>query len=415
MRQMQWTVCLQGEGGVDGETLATFTRPLDGATVADFGLSLEEGRHLLKVLQRAVVQSQIHAYDDARRRCRHCGAYRRIKDWRERVVATTLGEVRVRVPRVVSCLCTPEPLDDDDTPMDRQVFTECPIRRLIPGRRTPELSYLCAKHGASHPYRVAADIVSEITGLRRPCHRTVRRDTLSCGQQLEDAQFIAGWYVGQTQRRGRAQRLRLAIDGTYLTAVPTEDVTKFEVVAGRVEREGGMGRRFACALSRRSMTRTLVAAALEQSGWAPQTEVETFPRHSRNLFAMLLALAFVPSFARAQSNVGEAPPTPSMQVRDVCPDIDQTLPDALWYAWYELGAPAVVTIEFSVKERGIYSITRLSGPKRYFPLVRRAVRNLDCDGRDDQIHRMRLVIRFVQGAAKEVAVIESSSEAVALR
>ena len=151
--------------------------------MADFGLSLEEGRHLLKVLQETIVQSQIRAYDNARRRCRHCGTYRRIKDWRERLVTTTLGEVRVRVPRVVSCLCTPEPLDDDDLPTNLQRLSECPIHRLIPGRRTPELSYLCTKHGALHPYRVAADIVSGITGLRRPCHMTVRRDTLSCGQQ----------------------------------------------------------------------------------------------------------------------------------------------------------------------------------------------------------------------------------------
>ena len=125
--------------------------------------------------------------------------------------------------------------------MDRQLLSEYPIHRLIPDRRTPELSYLCAKHGAAHPYRVAADIVSEITGLRRPCHMTVRRDTLRCGQQLEDAQFLAGWYAGQRRQRGRAQQLRVAIDGTYLSAAPGEEVTKFEVVAGRVERDGGMG------------------------------------------------------------------------------------------------------------------------------------------------------------------------------
>lgn len=137
MRQMRWTVSVQRDGEVNGEPLATFTRPVDGATVADFGPSLEEGRHLLKVLQETIVQSQIRAYDNARRRCRHCGAYRRIKDWRERLVATTLGEVRVRVPRVVSCLCTPEPLDDDDLPTNLQRLSECPIHRLIPGRRTP--------------------------------------------------------------------------------------------------------------------------------------------------------------------------------------------------------------------------------------------------------------------------------------
>lgn len=291
MRQMRWTVSVQREGAVEGVPLATFTRPIDSATVADFGLSLEEGRHLLRVLQEAVAQSQIHAYDSARRRCRHCAAYRRIKDWRGRVVATSLGEVRVRVPRVVSCLCTPEPLDDDDLPTDLQRLSECPIYRLIPGRRTPELSYLCAKHGASHPYRVAAGIVSEVTGLRRPCHMTVRRDTLRCGQQLEDAQFLAGWYAGQRRRRSRAQRLRVAIDGTYLTAAPGEEVTKFEVVAGRVERDGGMCRRFACALPRRSMTRTLVAAALEQSGWAPQTEVEVMSDGAKGMRSLVASVA----------------------------------------------------------------------------------------------------------------------------
>ena len=291
MRQMQWTVSVKRDGDAQGVALATFTRPVDGATVADFGLSLEEGRHLLRTLQEAVTQSQICAYDCARRCCRHCGTYRRIKDWRDRVITTCLGEVRLRVPRVVSCLCTAEPLDDDDLPTARQCLSENPIRRLIPGRRTPELSYLCAKHGASHPYRVAASIVSEVTGLRRPCHMTVRRDTLSCGQQLEDAQFLAGWYAGQRPRRGRAPHLRVAIDGTYLTAAPGQEVTKFEVVAGRVESVNGMGRRFACALPRRVMTRTLVAAALEQSGWAPQTEVEVMSDGAKGMRALVASVA----------------------------------------------------------------------------------------------------------------------------
>ena len=54
MRQMQWTVSVKRNGGAQGVALAMFTRPVDGATVADFGLSLEEGRHLLRTLQEAV-------------------------------------------------------------------------------------------------------------------------------------------------------------------------------------------------------------------------------------------------------------------------------------------------------------------------------------------------------------------------
>lgn len=63
--------------------------------------------------------------------------------------ATTLGEVHVRVPRVVSCLCTPEPLDDNDDPVDLR-DSECPMEHLLPKRRTTELAYLCAKYGPSN-------------------------------------------------------------------------------------------------------------------------------------------------------------------------------------------------------------------------------------------------------------------------
>lgn len=238
-----------------------------------------------------IAQSQVRAYDSARRRFRHCGAYRRIKDWRGRVVSTSLCEVRVRVPRVISCRCTPEPLDDNALPTAHQCFNECPITRLISRRRTPDLSYLCAKHGASRSYRVAAGTVSEVTGLRRPCHMTIRRDTIACGQKVEDALFLTGWNAGQRRRPCRAVRLRVTIDGTYLTAVPAEEVTKFEVVAGRVERDGTMGRRFACALLWRSMAQTLVAAALEQGGWAPQTEVEVMSDGAKDMRSLVESVA----------------------------------------------------------------------------------------------------------------------------
>ena len=111
---LQWTVYVQRQGDFDQVPLATFQRPLAAAAVSDFGLSMSEGRDLLRALQGVVAQDQIVAYDIHWRYCRHCGRYRRIKDWRARVFATGLGEIHVRVPRVVSCLCTPEPLDDDD-------------------------------------------------------------------------------------------------------------------------------------------------------------------------------------------------------------------------------------------------------------------------------------------------------------
>jgi hypothetical protein len=135
---LQWTIYLQKHD--DGERLpiGSFRRKVDGAVAADFGLSLAEAREMLVALQHAVVHDQIVAFDAQRRHCRHCGRYRRIKDWRPRVFTTSLGEIRVRVPRVISCLCTPEPLDENDDPTDFR-YSECSIEPLLPGRRTPEV------------------------------------------------------------------------------------------------------------------------------------------------------------------------------------------------------------------------------------------------------------------------------------
>lgn len=165
--QMQWEVYVRRHGTSEPEgevRLVTFKRQIDGATAADFGLSLVEARQLLARLQQVVMQSQIHTYDRQQRHCPHCGTYRRIKDWRPRVFASSLGEVHVRIPRVHCCMCTDEPLDADGMPTNLHNFT-CPIDRQLPRRRTPEFAYLCAKHGATSSYRTAAGIVGDLTGM----------------------------------------------------------------------------------------------------------------------------------------------------------------------------------------------------------------------------------------------------------
>jgi hypothetical protein len=83
----------------------------------------------------------------------------------------------------------------------------------------------------------------------------------------------------------------LAIDGTVLTAAPWQDVSKFEVIAGRVERNGHMGRRFVCALPRRALARMLIAAALEQSGWTPSTQVDVVTDGARGMRSLVTSVA----------------------------------------------------------------------------------------------------------------------------
>ncbi|MBS0343232.1 MAG: MFS transporter [Proteobacteria bacterium] len=147
-------------------------------------------------------------------------SYRRIKDRRPRVFATGLGEPHVRVPRVISCLCTPEPLndDDDDEPADLR-FSECPIERLLPGRRTPEVAYLCAKHGASSSYRCAAQKVAELSS-------SVAEAGFFPGIIL----YLTYWFP--SHRRGR-------INSLFMTAVPLAGVVGGPVSGWILERFSG--------------------------------------------------------------------------------------------------------------------------------------------------------------------------------
>lgn len=244
---------------------------------------------MLSNLQQYVAQTQIRAYDVRHRNCPHCGGYRPIKDWRSRTIQTTLGKIAVRVPRVHTCMCLPEPMDADGEIIPYRE-SECCVERLLPNRMTPELLYLCAKHGASSPFRSAAATVRDLTGLSRLSHSTVRRHVTKAGRDIEDRQFEVGWFAGGP-KRNRADHLHLAIDGTVVTATPYEEVSKFEIIAGRIERDGQMARRFVSALPSRRLASTLVAAALEQSGWVPQTQVDVVNDGAKGMRSLVAAVA----------------------------------------------------------------------------------------------------------------------------
>ena len=75
---MQWEVELRRvdcDGKSEIVRLGKLRRPeASRAKPADFGISLAEARGLLGVLQQAVIQQQVLAYDAAKRECPHCDA-----------------------------------------------------------------------------------------------------------------------------------------------------------------------------------------------------------------------------------------------------------------------------------------------------------------------------------------------------
>jgi len=364
MSPMQWEVELRRvdcDGKSEIVRLGKLRRPeASRAKPADFGISLAEARGLLGVLQQAVIQQQVLAYDAAKRECPHCGRYRRIKDWRSRVFDTALGVVRVRVPRVVACMCLPEALDENG---DIAPFREslCPIAKLLPARVTPEVSYLCARDGAQMPYRSAAKHIRELCGIPRMSHMRVRRQMMGVGQEIEDRAFEAGWLAGARTPRS-ADRLGLVIDSTVVPGNAFEETTKIEVVAGRIIQDGHCGRRFACVTMRRSLTRMLVAGALKNSGWHAGTEVDVVNDGAKGMRSLVTDVA--PNVATpmldwfhlamklhaVKTSLFASTFEPAPAIIQRCRRLWTTIRDALWRGRAALGIELARTLEASLAE-----------------------------------------------------------------
>jgi len=75
------------------------------ASADDLGLSLAEGKLILREIQRSLLQDQVEEISEVARVCRSCGAYLPVHDRRQRRIDTLFGRVTGEVPRVRMCLC----------------------------------------------------------------------------------------------------------------------------------------------------------------------------------------------------------------------------------------------------------------------------------------------------------------------
>jgi hypothetical protein len=131
---MRWRVLVEltgpdGNVGVE-EVTGGGRSSVDHLTEKTIGLTLAEGKAILGALQTRLVEAQALAYCAARRRCRHCGRMRPLKEWRRRRLATLFGTVDLAAPRFKPCRCGVA---------SRRYLN--PLSEFLPDRCTPE--FLC--------------------------------------------------------------------------------------------------------------------------------------------------------------------------------------------------------------------------------------------------------------------------------
>jgi hypothetical protein len=257
-------VCLAGRV-LHKQLVAQVEREATGIGPEEIGLTLEEGKTVLSQVQAGVIHRQVEALQAAHRKCLQCGRKQRIKDRRRRCLRTIFGVVRVSCRRYLRCRW-----------QGGKRVTVWPLNGRQASGTTPELQYLYADWGSKVPYRRAATVLQELLP-ERVSHATLRRHTLKVGARLQQRVIEPSEYDWPESRREpvpAAKSLSVAIDGTYVRADRTMWLREYQVVAGRMERQGELGDYFAWVPQHRlCLTTDFMKAALEANGWTSDSKV----------------------------------------------------------------------------------------------------------------------------------------------
>jgi len=128
---------------------------------------------------------------------------------------------------------------------------------------------------------------------------------------------------------------------------------------------------------------------------------QTLPtRHPWKAIAAIIAMAAVVHGVHAASTDDERAAPSHVQIlghlplHEACPAIDDELPDELVQAWNDTDKPVSVPVQFKLRGDKVYDVLASADSPRLFRRVRRAVRSLQCDSHDDQVHTVNLIVRF---------------------
>jgi hypothetical protein len=177
------------------------------------GLTLAEGKMILKDLQQIVVECKVASFLLPKR------APRCTKGNHTLFVRTVFGQLTVRSPRLHHCACRPH-----------ETKTFNPLAELLPNHTLPELLFLETKWASLMSYGMTSKLLQEVLPINEPVNTfTIRQHVADGAERLErelgDEQFcfIEGCQRSWDEVPAPDGPLTVGIDGGG----------QFEVIAGK--------------------------------------------------------------------------------------------------------------------------------------------------------------------------------------
>ncbi|GGO83985.1 hypothetical protein GCM10011348_29180 [Marinobacterium nitratireducens] len=195
--------------------------------LATLGLTLAEGKGLLKAIQEALVEKQTTAYLDTQCHCPVCGKARPRKGGHHITVRTLFGKLTLDSPRLFHCDCQPHPTK-----------TFSPLAQRLPERISPERLFLETKWGSLASYGLTVDLLKEVLPLDEQLNAiTLRNHLLQVAERMEQALgeeqgcFIEGCQLDWDRLPLPDGPLTVGLDGGFVRAQHKQG--HFEVITGK--------------------------------------------------------------------------------------------------------------------------------------------------------------------------------------
>ena len=217
-------ICVNDEGTEQRHDVMEMER--QELAMETLGLSLAEGKAILRGVQDFVASQQISEDLQRRRSCPNCGQRYHSKEAGTSTVETVFGPVAVPNPRWERCPCQTE---------GPKTFR--PTATWLKGRTSPERLYLETKWGSLIPYEKVADLLKEVLPVSESTnHETVREHLQAVAERMEAE-------LGEERQPDPVKPeedpelplpdgpMTVGIDGGYVRAAHKEGC--FEVIAGR--------------------------------------------------------------------------------------------------------------------------------------------------------------------------------------
>ena len=146
---------------------------------ATLGLTLAEGKEILKDIQEIVIQRQAAVCLAFYRLCPDCGHPRTCNGYHDLSVQTVFGHLKVKSARLRHCGCRPH-----------EFKTFSPLADIVPEHTTPELLFLETKWASLMSYGMTTQLMQDVLPMDEQQNAfAASRHALGVAERLGESSF----------------------------------------------------------------------------------------------------------------------------------------------------------------------------------------------------------------------------------